>query len=125
MGSETYVGKVALHEGFEPPTTEFRSPCSAVELMEQPERDETYVGSGLMPLLLTFDSNVFFIMGITITQFGKMSTAFAKYFCLPSERVEDKGLSLLFPPRSVHLFLGNEVDVFVQSHEHHGNALLT
>ena len=66
---ETYVKgegaeaeKVALHEGFEPSATEFRSPCSAVELMER--GDETYVGVGLVPLSFAVVINVFFIMPI-------------------------------------------------------------
>ena len=114
--------KVALHEGFEPPATEFRSPCSAVELMER--GDETYVGVGLVPLSFSVVINVFFIMPITITQVRKMSNTFAKNLCLLGEWVDNKGLSFLFPTCIGHFFLGNEIDVLVYGHEHHGNALL-
>src|SRR5512137_1344007 len=95
VGSETYVKgeKLALHEGFEPSATEFRSPCSAVELMEREE--SIYVGL----MFESFFINVFFIMPITITQLGKMSTVFSKNLCLLAERLDNEGLFLLLPPR--------------------------
>jgi hypothetical protein len=114
---------MALHEGLEPSATEFRSPCSAVELMER--GDETYVGVGLMPLSFAVVINVFFIMPITITQVREMSNTFAKNLCLLAKGVDNEGLSLLLPARRIHLFLGDDVDILVQSHEHHGNALLS